>query len=273
MLLSHAVEKYLADRFGRGEIGAHTVKEFRYRLGTVLSAVGDLECADLSTAEVADWQRTVVGLGPATRRAMHSTLRGFCHWCLLEGIITQDPTLRLGRVRLPAAAPRSLTPGQLARLVAVLPDDRARAIVALQARLGLRCAEVSNLTVPDWDRDGRTLLVRGKFDNQRRLPVPDDVAHVLSVHLGERTGGPMIGLRPQDVSLQVSWWMTWAGLKRGPRDGVSAHALRRTAASDLYTKTRDLRLAQFLLGHKNVATTDRYLRPGDLDELRRALGS
>ena len=270
MVLSEAVEEYVGGRHGRGEIGAHTASVLRYRLMSVVRFVGDTD--RLEPAQVAAWQCHIAWQRPRSRKALYSTLSAFCRWMVAEGLAERDPTVGLGRVREPVALPRALSPAQLARLVAVLPDTRARAIVALQGRLGLRCAEVANLTVEDWDRATNTLLVNGKFDNQRRLPVPDDVARVLEQHLDGRASGPMIGYSPHHISKQVSRWMTSAGVKSAPRDGFSAHALRHTAASDLYAMTRDVRLAQRLLGHANIATTDRYLRPGDLDELRRGLG-
>jgi len=253
-------------------VSAHTAKTLRYRLRAFVRHVGDLDVGDLTPAVVAEWQRSVAWQRPRSRKALYSTLGHFCRWMVAEALIERDPSLRIARVREPTTVPRALSAAQLARLTAVLPDARARAIIALQSRLGLRCAEVANLMVTDWDRGLNSLLVQGKFDNQRRLPVPEDVARALSAHVGSRTDGPLIGWCAAVVSQEVVGWMKQAGLKSAPRDGVSAHALRHTAASDLYARTRDVRLAQRFLGHANIATTDRYLRPGDLDELRRGLG-
>jgi len=271
VFVSEAVWEYVDDREGRGEIGARTAYELRTRLLKMARQMGDPPLEHFGPTAVAKWQRSVAHQRASTRQTLCSTLSGFCRWLLQEGLIEQDPTLRLGRVRLPVSVPKTLNAAQMARLQRVLPDARARAIIALQSRLGLRCIEVANLMVADWDRDTGTLVVRGKFDNQRRLPVPDDVARVLDAYLGGRTDGPLVGGTAPYLSRQVSLWMDKAGIKTAPRDGLSAHALRRTAASDLYDQTKDVRLAQRLLGHRSIATTDRYLRPGDLDELRAAL--
>ena len=50
---------------------------------------------------------------------------------------------------------------------------------------------------------------------------------------------------------------------------VTAHDLRRSAATILYDQTKDLRVAQQLLGHKNLASTLKYLAPFAPDEARR----
>ena len=74
----------------------------------------------------------------------------------------------------------------------------------------------------------------------------------------------------EDVRL-VSGWMDQAGIKTGRYDGVSAHALRHTAASDLLDRCGNVRLVQGFLGHASLATTDRYVRPASVEQLRAAL--
>ena len=76
---------------------------------------------------------------------------------------------------------------------------------------------------------------------------------------------------PGTISKLVAGWMAEAGVKRAPGDGVSAHALRHTMASNMLDACRNVRMVQQALGHANVATTDRYLRHATMDELRAAI--
>jgi site-specific recombinase XerD len=69
----------------------------------------------------------------------------------------------------------------------------------------------------------------------------------------------------------VQQWMVDAGLKRRPRDGVSAHSLRHTCASDVLDACHDLRVVQQMLGHQHLATTAIYLRRADLSQMRDAM--
>lgn len=65
--------------------------------------------------------------------------------------------------------------------------------------------------------------------------------------------------------------MRLAGVKVRALDGRSAHALRRTCASDVADRA-DLRVVQQILGHSDLAVTSRhYLRPVPLDEMREAM--
>ena len=271
MLVREAVERYVADRRAAGEIGARTARQLAWRLSALVACCDGLAVDGLDDAHLRAWQHSTGGDAPASRRAYLSTVRVFVTWCADEGLIAADPTRRLGRVREPRRDPRALSTSQLARLRLVLPDERARLVVALMAVQGLRCVEVARLDASDLDAGRRTITVRGKADNVRTIPLADEVADQLERWLAGRHAGPVVDLAAATLSGVVAAWMAAAGLKSRPYDGRSAHALRHTAASDLYDRTRDVKAVQRFLGHANVATTDRYLRAGDDDVIRAGL--
>jgi integrase len=269
MLVSEAVATYVNDRQDRGEIGARSARQLGWRLGRLAAICEGVDIADLDRDHIRAWQALVGGQRPASRRAYLSTVKVFCRWAIEWDLLDVDPCRSAGRVHEPRGRDRALSAAQMARLRLVLPDTQARLIVALMARQGLRCVEVSRLAVADWD--GSHLDVWGKNDDHRRLPVADDVAGLLAAHVGARSAGPVVGWSANRLSRRVSGWLAAAGLKAEAYDGVSAHALRHTAATNLYDESRDVKMVQRLLGHRNVATTDRYLRAGDDDALRAAL--
>jgi integrase/recombinase XerC len=269
--VAEAAEAYVADRVSRGELRATSAHQVRWRLaGLVAACPPAMAMADLDRPAILEWQRGGADHRPATRRAALSAVRTFCLWAVDEGLLAADPTRGLV-VREPRTVPRALSESDLSRLLAVLPDLRARLVVALMARQGLRCVEVSRLEVADWDRDASSLRVRGKGDHERGMPVADDVASLLTALVGERRSGPIIGLSAGRISILVSRWMNAAGIKGASYDGKSAHALRHSAASDFYERSGDMRATQRLLGHANLATTDRYLRHADDPALRAGL--
>jgi site-specific recombinase XerD len=265
------VERYVDDRLARGEIGAKTARQLRWRLSTLTRLCPELEISELRREHIVAWERTIGWQRPASRRAYISTVRTFCRWAIDSDLLDVDPTARLGRVREPRRLPRALSDAQMARLRLVLPDRRARLIVALMGRLGLRCAEVAGLSVEDYDTVRGSVFIRGKGDNERLVAVPRDVAALLAAQVRGRTSGPVLDGTAATLSRQVAGWMDAAGLKSGPYDGMSAHALRHTAASDAFDRCANVRTVQELLGHANIATTDRYLRRADLDAQRAAL--
>lgn len=93
-----------------------------------------------------------------------------------------------------------------------------------------------------------------------------------------RIAGPLIrshdgstGLNRKTISDYVGRWIRSAGIKGGKYDGRAAHALRRTAASDVMDKVGDVRIVQAMLGHVKIETTAVYLRPVPLDQMREAM--
>jgi integrase/recombinase XerC len=273
MLVGEAVEAYVSDRRARAEIGDRTARQLRWRLGALVELCEGTEIADLDRDHIRRWQAAIGSQRPASRRAYLSTVKVFCRWAADWDLLSGDPCRSAGRVKEPRRNPRGLTAAQMGRLRLVLPDLEARVIVALMGRQGLRCVEVSRLGVEDWDRGRGWIEVRGKADHERGMPVGDDVAALLGAWVGERISGPVIGRPPAALSRMVRAWMEAAGLKAAAYDGNSAHALRHTAASELYEATRDIKAVQRFLGHQNVATTDRYLRTGDDRVIRAGLNA
>lgn len=223
-------------------------------------------------AFIATWE----GLAANTMRTYSAATRSYLTWAGHGELAGMVP-----RPRAPRHRPRALDDTSLDALWAVLPDQRARLIVGLMAFTGLRRGEVAGLTVDRLDRTSSSVVVRGKGDTERLLPVPtrlwvliDDYLAVHPARAGDpliRREGSHVGLHPDTVSAYVRRWMREAGLKRAPWDGVSAHALRHTAASNVLDRSRDLRAVQELLGHRNLQTTAIYLRPASFDVLAAAL--
>lgn len=275
------IDRYLTARRRRGEITYDSARNLACRLATLDRSFGARPLNQLGPAAVNAWLETIGAKSAATRRAYLSTVRTFGRWLVAEGLLKNDPTKGVERVREPRRVPRAISVDDVGRLLDTCPDSRARAIVWLMVGCGLRCVEVSRLVEGDYDERARTISVRGKGGNERVLPVPDEVARALAAYRAEhgRASGPLIrskhhpgsGLSRRTVSVLVAEWFGEAGIKRRAHDGRSAHALRHTAASDVLDNCGDVTVVQAMLGHQNVATTSIYLRRAKLDQLRTAM--
>lgn len=278
--LTPHINQYLHGRYQRGEIGLSTVKDLRWTLNGLDESFGDRPLAQLGAAAVDRWLATIRDRAESTRREYLSCVRGFCRWLMKEGRIRVDPTLHVQPIRQARRNPRTLYEMEVARLLRAAPDNRARAILWLMVGCALRCVEVARLRVEDYD--GRTITVCGKGHHERTLPVPVRVAAAVNAYLEEVgvTAGPLIrsalvptqGLAAKTLSGYVRGWMLDAGVKVMPLDGRSAHALRRTCASDIADSGVDLRVVQELLGHVRLETTAaHYLRRVPMETMREAM--
>lgn len=274
--------RWVNERRARGEITAATAKRHRETLRHFVASVGPLPVERLQRRHIERWLATRSHVAPATRRSDFSVVRCFTRWLVMQQSVKRDPTMGMSAPRAPRRVVRTLSDDELARLRAVLPDARAHAVVALMLGLGLRRAEVVGLQLGDWDRAAGVLYVVGKGGHTRMLPVPRSVAGELDAYLRQwpATAGPLVrslrdGRSPitaNRLGHLVAIWIAQAGVKQHAFDGRSAHALRRTLASEVADVEPDLRVVQAILGHAHLATTEVYLREKrDLGRMRSAL--
>jgi integrase/recombinase XerC len=282
--LAGLADRYLTERVRHGTLNPLTARNYRSSLTGLAAAFGDRPAGELTTEHLEGWLASRTGLSAATRRGDLTAAIGFCAWLRRHGHVEVDPSLDVPRIRQPDPMPRALDAEAVAAVLRVCPDSRARAIVWLQVGLGLRCGEVSRLRVADWTRSSETLRVRGKGGRQRELPVTRAVATAVAGYLAEHPAPPWpaaflvrsyrrpwASLAPDTISGLVSEWMRAAGIKAWPRDGVSAHALRHTCATDVLVRSKDLQAVSEMLGHRQLQTTAIYLKHANLSRLREAM--
>ncbi len=281
LTVAEAVEGYVSDRLLRGEIGDNSAQQFRWRLGVLARVVGPGQpVRALDKRAVVAYQREIGSARPASRRALLSTLKQFMAWLVDEGHLDIDPTLRMARVREPRRIPRALTGGEVGRLLAACQDPRETFSIKIMLALGLRRIEVARLELGDIDWERRTVQVQGKADHERVLPLVPDAEAALEEFLAWRGHEPGAlvagkdgdGLDVKYLGVLVNDVFRRAALKKGRHDGISAHALRHTAASDVLDRCGNVRTVQQMLGHASLQTTQIYLRRANLDQLREAMG-
>jgi site-specific recombinase XerD len=203
-----------------------------------------------------------------------STLRRYFAWCTRTGLVAADPTHGLSSPRGDGRLPRVLRQDELNALldepVAAVAGDppsvRARddAVLEVLYSSGLRVGELCGLDVSDVDLPRRRATVWGKGGKQRTVPLGDPAVAALQRWLD----GPRADLRTA-ASPEGALFVNRRGKRLTPRDvrrildrrapaPTHPHALRHTFATHLLDGGADLRAVQELLGHADLATTQRY---------------
>ena len=203
-----------------------------------------------------------------------STLRRYFAWCTRTGLLPTDPTFGLSTPRGEGRLPRVLRQDELnvlldepnAALEADSPAVRARddAVLEVLYGSGLRVGELCGLDVGDLDLSRRRATVWGKGDKQRTVPLGDPAIAALRTW----TSGPRDELRNAETP-SGALFVNRRGKRLTPRDvrrlldrraaaPTHPHALRHTFATHLLDGGADLRAVQELLGHADLATTQRY---------------
>ncbi|HSH61999.1 MAG TPA: tyrosine-type recombinase/integrase [Acidimicrobiales bacterium] len=280
-VVANLVEAYIRERLQRHEIAPITARNIRTSLTSLGRVTGNRPVGRLSRSDIERWLATRQGKAASTRRSDLSEVKSFCRWLVRRRYIRVDPTAELPAIRIPRYLPRALPREKITKLISTLPDPRAVLMCLLMVQEGLRCGEVSVLELGDLDFNQRTARVVGKGGHERFLPLSDETWQALAIYLRDHpaTSGPLIrsyrqewrALQADTISGMVSTWMSSAGIKRYRRDGVSAHALRHSAATDMLRGGAHLRDVQHALGHAHLATTEVYL-PLVVHDLREAMG-
>lgn len=232
------------------------------------------------------WVGAHAGWSPNTVCTQLGLIRPFFEWAAARNRITGGVARQLKNPRKPKPIPRALPARAVDTLLAVVPDNRGRVIVLLEAQCGLRRAEVADVSWPtDVDMLDGSILVHGKGGVERVVYCSEETMDALRVWLAERGSwpGPLIcrsepspafprtrPLTPTMIGRLVTTWLEAAGLKTMPYDGVAGHALRHTAATQLLKGGANIRVVQNALGHASITTTARYLRVDD-KEVREAM--
>ncbi len=203
-----------------------------------------------------------------------SCLRGFYRWLLLDKRIDRDPTINLDSPSSWKVLPKSLAQSEVADMLeraGVAADHpeadaialRDRAILELLYASGLRVSELTGLNVADLSLDAGRIMVRGKGDKERIVPLGRPAVEAIEKYLaqgrpslqkkGRAAGGLFLSVRGEPLTRQWIWQLVKS------TDGhASPHMLRHSCATHMVEHGADLRTVQTLLGHADIATTQVY---------------
>jgi len=215
-------------------------------------------------------------LAPRTLARRLSAMRQFYKFLLIEGLRADDPTAGLDAPRLGRPLPKILAEDEVARLIAAAAawpgaeGMRLRCILELLYASGLRISELVTLPLAAAQRDPQFLLVRGKGNKERIVPLSPPARQALAAYLGCRSvflsgktpsrylfasHGREGHLTRQRCGQLLKELAVAANLDPAR---LSPHVLRHAFASHLLDHGADLRSVQQMLGHADIATTQIY---------------
>lgn len=210
--------------------------------------------ADLVTyANAQEWAKE-------TRRSRRATFLAFWRWGVATGRVERVEAEELPRIAATAPRPRP-APDAVYREALLRAPARETLMLRLAAETGMRRSEVAQVHTRDLldDLVGWSLIVHGKGDKERVVPLPGSLARSIqdapTGYLFPGDWGPG-HLSPAYVGKRIRDLMP---------DGWTMHTLRHRFGTRAYALRSDLLLVQELLGHASPSTTRRYV---ELDRKR-----
>ena len=227
------------------------------------------------------------GLSRASTARALAAIRSWFKWLARTGHIDQNAASLVSTPRLPKHLPRVPSIEQMNRVVDSVGEDAAswpardRAILELLYGCGIRNAELVGLNLEDIHWANEAILVRGKGQKERYVPLGDAAAQALRAYLGERSAllaaadenkkaatpalfvnlqlrGLGKGSQARLTTRSVGRIVKRIAILRGLSAEVHPHTLRHAFGTHLLEEGADLRAIQELLGHERLSTTQRY---------------
>ena len=266
------IDRYIAYLVAIGR--PKTTRDLRMYQLLYFAKTANLPIDRITHDDLIDWFGIHETWKPETRRSYRAGLRGFFEWATKQGLISQNPSLEIPQYRVPRAVAQPV-PDNVYRDAVAMADPRTALMLRLAGEVGLRRAEVARVHIKDlrYTSGGAQLLVHGKGSRQRLVPLSTDLADQIAA--GPRGYAPGVmsnggwlfpSIRGAHLTPSAVGTLCSAALP----GFWTVHKARHRFATRAYRGTRNLRAVQELLGHANVAVTERYTAV-DSDEMRAAM--
>jgi integrase/recombinase XerC len=221
------------------------------------------------------------GLSKASAARALAAVRSWFRWLARFGHVNQNVASLVATPKLPRHLPRVPSIEQMNRVVDSIGDKddsaaswpaRDAVIFELLYGCGIRNAELTGLNLADIHWANEAILVRGKGQKQRYVPLGDAAAQAVRAYLAERQARLAAAQRSSDALLlnlhlrgsgrlssrSVARIVKRIAIQRGLSSDVHPHTLRHAFGTHLLEEGADLRSIQELLGHERLSTTQRY---------------
>lgn len=258
-------------------LAENTALAYRRDLRRFVEWLGNRRVLDLGVNELADYAAWLHQhrLAPASVARHLVSLKLFFRYLQLEGVLAENAVELLGSPKMWQRVPQVLSPAAVERLLTAPPRSeplwqRDRALLEMLYATGCRVSEVSFMKLADVHLDDSYCLCHGKGNKQRLVPLGRRAIETTRTYLAERR--PRLAARAPSTpgclflsarGLRLRRERIWELLKKyaalaGLSTEISPHTLRHSFATHLLAGGADLRQVQEMLGHANIATTQRY---------------
>jgi len=259
------------------------------KLTQYVQATGQLKApSEIQLKDLQDFVRWIaeLGMNAASQSRVVSGIRNFFKYCLLENIVTKDPSVLLDTPKLSRTLPDVLSFEEIERIISqvdVSTTDGARnkAILETMYSCGLRVSELVNLKISCFYPDIGFVRVIGKGDKERLVPIGRDAIKFIRIYKDQVRVHTMPQKNFEDIlflnkfgkslsRVMIFYIVKDLAKKANIVKNISPHTFRHSFATHLVEGGADLRAVQEMLGHESITTTEIYTHL-DRDYLRATL--
>ena len=215
-----------------------------------------------------------LGMTVASQSRIISGLRSFYTYCIIEQIVTVNPTALLEAPKQKRMLPDTLSFDEIESIIAEIdlskPEGgRNKAILETLYSCGLRVTELVNLRISCLHLDIGFVRVIGKGDKERLVPIGSDAIKYINmyknnirIHINIKPGQEdflFLNRRGSKLTrVMIFIMLKDLATKAGIVKNISPHTFRHSFATHLVEGGADLRAVQEMLGHESITTTEIY---------------
>lgn len=200
-------------------------------------------------------------------------IRSFYNFLEMEGVIEHSPADLLETPRIPRSLPDVLSIEEIDAMMQAIDQAkkeavRNRAIMEMLYGSGLRVSELVELRIPFYRPDEQLVLVHGKGDKERLVPLSPTAIDCVDEYLRQRADLPekpgyedylFLNRRGRSLTrVMVFYIVRDLAQRAGIAKKISPHTLRHSFATHLLEGGANLRAIQEMLGHASLSTTEIY---------------
>lgn len=257
---------------------SHTLEAYTRDLSFFINFFENVTVDFLRNADIRDFRRYIskrasLDIKKSSIAREISAFKNFFNWLSKKHHIQNQSVLLVSNPRKDKTLPKSIELEDLLNLLDQAPafakSDwqglRDKAVLMLLYGSGLRISEALNLNIEDIQSSDKTLIVKGKGNKERLVPLLPQVVSAINDYLAlvpypiKNKTALFVGARGERLLARIiQRQMKKIRDSMTLPDSVTPHALRHSFATHLLNEGCDLRSIQELLGHKSLATTERY---------------
>lgn len=212
--------------------------------------------------------RMARGIAASSMQRERSDLQSFFGWAKEHKYVKKNPAKTLPKVTVPRGRPRPLTMGQVEAMLTSGAYRHTRTMILLGLYQGLRAHEIAKFKGEDIDLSSGTLRVIGKGGKDRTLPLHPIVRaeaerYPAGYWFPSRAGNSSGHIHYRSVSDLMTRAIRRAGIT-DPK--ITGHSIRHTFGTELVQAGVDIRVAQELLRHESLNSTQIYTGVSDVQK-------
>lgn len=263
----------------------NTVSSYRRDLEQFLGFLGvgedDFDPSAVTADDVREWIISLTGAGmkATSVNRMISAVNSFYAYLMRQGAVAKNPMLKISQLKTPSNLPTYIPESKMERIVGELAagnesgesafvSERNALMVLFLYCTGIRLAELISIDRDDFDNGYSRLVVTGKGDKERAIPVIPLLKDKILLHIALikrenicRSGEKALFLTERGS--RISRMEVYRVIERqlrlmGVQGKRSPHVLRHTFATHLLNNGADIREIQELLGHTSLNATQVY---------------